>query len=55
MPKTGINLLEKAIKEAGKVVRPAVKSLAGFRKAKRAKQALFLKEFSNNHAQNDGK
>ena len=45
MAKTGINLFEKVIKEAGKAVRPAVKTLAGFRKAKRAKQALILKEF----------
>ena len=45
MAKTGINLFEKVIKEAGKAVRPAVKTLAGFRKAKRAKQVLILKEF----------
>ena len=38
-------MLEKGIKDAGKEVRPAVKTLAGFRKAKRAKQALILKEF----------
>ena len=44
MPKTGISLFEKTIKEAGKDVRPAVKTLAGFRKAKRAKQALISKE-----------
>ena len=45
MPKTGINLFEKAIKETGIAVRPAVKTLAGFRRANRAKQALISKEF----------